>query len=77
MPIAQFYQSQDLCQMPMSLQDLLHFIFAFFFNYSCMFLFTYFVMVAVDFQQLRICRLEFEGCSSKKKKKDTGSKQKQ
>ena len=68
MPNAQFYQSQDLCQMPTSLQDLLHFIFVLFFNYSCIHLFTYFVSAAVGFEQLRICRLEFEDCSSKKKK---------
>ena len=76
MPNAQFYQSQVLCQMPTSLQDLLHFIFVLFLItlvYIC--LLTLFRLPwALNSSASAALNLK-TALRKKKKKEDTGSKQ--
>ena len=70
-PNAQFYQSQDLCQMPTNeVRRTLLLLLLFFLStiFVHVFFLTYVVIVAVGFKQLYICHLEFEDLSCKKKK---------
>ena len=74
---AQFYQSQDLCQMQTNEVFFLltaAIVFAFSVNYFRVHFSTYFVVVAVGFKQLCICHVQFEDLSCEKiitNKKDT------
>ena len=72
-----FTKAKTFAKCPSVYKDLLLFIFAFPMNNSCEhFFFTYFVMVAVGFQLLCICRLEFKYSVSCEKRNTRRKKKK-